>query len=93
MAIVSFNCPETERLFTKGYSRTFAGIQRVAERKLAQLEAAHTLRFLRSPPGNRLEKLSGDRADQHSIRINDQWRVCFRWTDDGPADVAIVDYH
>ncbi len=71
----------------------FRVIQGVAERKLAQLAAAQTLEFLRSPPGNRLEALKRDRAGQHSIRINDQWRVCFVWTDSGPADVEIVDYH
>jgi proteic killer suppression protein len=62
-------------------------------RKLAQLDAAQTLEFLYSPPGNRLEKLFRDRKGQHSIRINDQWRVCFVWTASGPADVEIVDYH
>lgn len=68
-------------------------ILRTAIRKLAMLDAAHVLDDLRSPPGNRLEQLSGDRAGQHSIRINDQWRICFIWTDHGPADVEIVDYH
>ena len=62
-------------------------------RKLAQLDAAHTLDFLRSPPGNHLEALKGKRKGQYSIRINDQFRVCFRWIDEGPADVEIVDYH
>ena len=66
---------------------------KVATRRLAQLDAAETLDFLRSPPGNRLEKLSGNRAGRNSIRINEQWRVCFRWTSSGPADVEIVDYH
>ena len=66
---------------------------KVATRRLAQLDAAETLDFLRSPPGNRLEKLTGNRAGQYSIRINGQWRVCFRWTRTGPADVEIVDYH
>lgn len=65
----------------------------MAERKLAQLDAAQTLDFLRAPPGNRLEALKGDRAGQYSIRINDQWRICFVWTDTGPAEVEIVDYH
>jgi proteic killer suppression protein len=65
----------------------------VAERKLQQLDSAITLEFLRSPPGNRLETLSKDRAGQHSIRINAQWRICFIWTDDGPEHVEIVDYH
>ena len=93
MAIISFKCADTQRLFTSGKSRRFANIQNVAERKLAQLAAAQTLEFLRSPPGNRLEALKRDRAGQHSIRINDQWRVCFVSTDSGPADVEIVDYH
>ena len=66
---------------------------RIAVRKLAQLDAAETLDFLRAPPGNRLEALAGERKGQHSIRINDQFRVCFRWTTDGPEDVEIVDYH
>jgi proteic killer suppression protein len=65
----------------------------IAIRKLAQLDAAHTLDFLRSPPGNHLEALKGKREGQHSIRVNDQFRVCFRWTREGPADVKIVDYH
>jgi proteic killer suppression protein len=64
-----------------------------AQRKLTMLNAATELRDLRSPPGNRLEALMGDRAGQHSIRINGQWRVCFVWTDDGPVNVEIVDYH
>ena len=65
----------------------------VVRRKLDQLNQAHVLDDLRAPPANRLEKLKGDRSGQHSIRINDQYRVCFRWTDQGPADVGIVDYH
>ena len=93
MAIVSFRCQDTQRLFTSGKSRRFASIQSVAERKLAQLDAAQTLDFLRAPPGNRLELLGGDRAGQHSIRINGQWRLWFFWTDEGPACVEIVDYH
>lgn len=68
-------------------------ILRPAIRKLAMLDAAHVLEDLRVPPGNRLEQLSGERAGQHSIRINDQWRICFIWTDHGPTDVEIVDYH
>lgn len=70
-----------------------ADILRAAIRKLAMLDAAHVLEDLRSPPGNRLEQLAGDRAGQHSIRINGQWRICFTWTDNGPTDVEIVDYH
>lgn len=70
-----------------------ADIFRVAVRKVAMLQAAVQLDDLRVPPGNRLEALTGDRAGQHSIRINDQWRLCFKWTDSGPEDVEIVDYH
>lgn len=91
--IQSFKCKHTQALFEGGSPSRFRAIQRVAERKLAQLAAAQTLEFLRSPPGNRLEALQGDRTGQYSIRINDQWRVCFAWTDNGPADVEIVDYH
>ena len=76
-----------------GSPKRFRSIQSVAERKLAQLDAAKTLGFLRSPPGNRLETLKGDRACQHSIRINDQFRVCFVWNDNDPINVEIVDYH
>jgi toxin HigB-1 len=68
-------------------------VQRVALRKLAMLDAAEQLADLRVPPGNRLEKLSGDRVGQYSIQINQQWRICFRWSDAGPEDVQIVDYH
>lgn len=93
MPILSFKCQETQRLFTRGKTRRFANVQRVAERKLAQLDAAQTLDFLRIPPGNRLEPLSGDRQGQYSIRINDQWRLCFVWTEKGVAEVEIVDYH
>ncbi len=91
--IRSFRCRQTRRLFETGRCRRFSAIRNVAERKLAQLDAAATLDFLRSPPGNRLEALKGNRAGQFSIRINDQYRICFRWTDDGPEDVEIVDYH
>lgn len=93
MAIQSFNCIDTQRLFTTGASRRFSNIQRIAERKLVQLDAATTLDFLRSPPGNRLERLVGNRSGQYSIRINVQWRICFIWTEKGPAAVEIVDYH
>ena len=93
MAILSFNCAETQRLFCSGTTRRFTNIQAVAERKLAQLDAAQTLDFLRSPPGNRLETLTGNRKGQHSIRINDQWRLCFVWTHQSVADVEIVDDH
>ena len=91
--IRSFGDAETRRLFETGRSRRFAAFAEIAMRKLAQLDAAHTLEFLRSPPGNRLEALKGDRKGQCSIRINDQFRVCFRWTPDGPEGVEIVDYH
>lgn len=91
--IQSFKSKETQALFEGRCPRRFRAIQSVAERKLTQLEAAQTLEFLRSPPGNRLEKLSGNREGQYSIRVNDQFRVCFVWTDHGPAEVEIVDYH
>jgi proteic killer suppression protein len=91
--IRSFRCKDTKALFGTGRSRRFSAILAVAERKLAQLHAAETLEFLRSPPGNRLEALKGDREGQYSIRINSQYRVCFRWTTQGPEDVEIVDYH
>ena len=91
--IRSFCCSETRSLFETGRSRRFAAIARVATRKLALLDAAETLEFLAAPPGNRLEVLRGDRVGRHSIRINDQWRLCFRWTGAGPEDVEIVDYH
>jgi proteic killer suppression protein len=91
--IVSFNCSDTAKLFETGKSRRFANIRGVAERKLQQLDSAVTLEFLRPPPGNRLEVLTGDRAGQYSIRINEQWRVCFVWSEKGPQGVEIVDYH
>ena len=91
--IRSFSCADTQALYETGRNRRFAAIAGVAARKLAQLDAAETLEFLRAPPGNRLEALKGDRAGQHSIRINDRFRLCFRWTKAGPEDVAIVDYH
>ena len=91
--IKSFSCANTQALFETGKCKRFSGIANVAMRKLAQLDAAQTLEFLRSPPGNRLEPLKDDRAGQHSIRVNDQFRVCFRWTEAGPEDVEIVDYH
>lgn len=91
--IKSFKCGDTHGLFEAGKSARFGSILKVATRKLAQLQAAATLEFLRSPPGNRLEALKGDREGQYSIRINDQWRICFRWTAAGPEDVEIVDYH
>ena len=91
--IQSFRCTKTQALFETGRSKRFRRIMKVATRRLAQLDAAETVAFLRSPPGNRLERLGGKRTGQYSVRINDQWRVCFRWTRSGPADVEIVDYH
>jgi proteic killer suppression protein len=91
--IQSFKCQDTQSLFETGKSRRFANIRDVAERKLTQLAAAMTLEFLKSPPGDHLERLARDREGQYSIRINQQWRVCFVWTAEGPCDVEIVDYH
>ena len=91
--IRSFRCADTQLLYETGKSKRFSGIATVATRKLTQMDAAATLEFLRSPPGNRLEALKNDRLGQHSIRINAQWRLCFRWTAAGPEDVEIVDYH
>jgi proteic killer suppression protein len=91
--IVSFRDAETEALAAGRHVRRFHRIEAVARRKLRQLQIAGRLADLRVPPGNRLEALKGDRASQHSIRVNDQYRICFRWTPAGPADVEIVDYH
>ena len=91
--IRSFRCKDTQALFETGRTRRWPSLMAVAERKLIQLHAAETLADLKAPPGNRLEALAGDREGQHGIRINDQWRVCFRWTPEGPEDVEIVDYH
>jgi len=91
--IQGFSCKDTQTLFEGSSDRRFRNIEAVATRKLAMLDAAKSLEFLRSPPGNRLEALRGDRSGRWSIRINDQWRVCFSWTDAGPDDVEIVDYH
>lgn len=91
--IKSFSCKETQALFEGRNPRRFRAIQIVAERKLTLLEAAATLNFLRSPPGNRLEALHGDRKGQWSIRVNDQWRICFKFKNGDVFDVEIVDYH
>jgi len=92
--ITSFRCRETERIFKGKFSATLPQvIQKAAARKLEIIDAARDLEDLRTPPGNRLEALSGDRRGQHSIRINEQWRVCFVWQDGNANDVEIVDYH
>lgn len=92
--IKSFADAETEKVFRRQFSRKLPGeIQSVALRKLRMLENAHSINDLRSPPANRLEKLSKDRSGQYSIRINDTWRVCFVWQGDDAFDVEIVDYH
>lgn len=91
--IQSFKCRDTQALYEGKSPRRFKAFLSVAERKLAQLDAAQTLDFLKAPPGNRLEALKGDRKGQHSIRINDQWRICFVWSEAGPLGVEIVDYH
>lgn len=93
MAILSFSCADTEALFDRRRVPRFANIEASARRKLLLLDAAKDLSDLRIPPGNRLEALSGDRMGQHSVRINDQWRLCFRWTAEGAEDVEVVDYH
>ena len=91
--IGSFASKETEALFRLERSRKWVNIERQALRKLVQLDLAKTLDDLRVPPGNRLEPLSGNRKGQWSIRINGQFRICFRWTGEGPEDVEIADYH
>jgi proteic killer suppression protein len=92
--IVSFADKETEKIFGRAFSRKLpADIQRVARRKLEMLDATENLNDLRIPPANRLERLSGERENQHSIRINDQWRICFVWRKQNAHEVEIVDYH
>lgn len=91
--IHSFVCPDTEALFHSRLVPRFKNIERVARRKLLQLQASTELASLRVPPGNQLEALKHDRVGQHSIRINDQWRLCFVWREDGAHQVEIVDHH
>jgi proteic killer suppression protein len=91
--IQSFNCDDTRRLSDGARVARWSNILGPAMRKLAMLQAAGSLSDLKVPPGNRLEALVGNRRGQHSIRINDQWRICFKWTAGGPAEVEIVDYH
>lgn len=93
MSIQSFKCPDTQALFQLKRVARWRGIETVALRKLRMLHAAHGLVDLKVPPGNRLEALRGDRRGQHSVRVNDQWRICFVWTDSGPDQVEIVDYY
>jgi proteic killer suppression protein len=93
MTIKSFKCAETELLFGGTRVRRFVNFEAVAMRKLAMLNRAGRMDDLRVPPGNRLEALKGDRTGQHSIRVNDQYRICFVWTASGPSNVEIVDYH
>ena len=91
--IKSFRCRDTEALSEDRFVRRFQGIERIARRKLEALNAATSLADLAFIPGNRLEALRGDRAGQHSIRINDQWRLCFEWSGRDSFNVEIVDYH
>lgn len=92
--IRSFRNTDTEKVWNREHVRAFGPeLQRAAQKKLRLLNAASELNSMRVPPGNRLEKLVGDRAGQHSIRINDQYRICFIWTDNGATDVEITDYH
>jgi proteic killer suppression protein len=93
MAIASFRCSDTEKPFLRERVKRFRNIEIVARRKLEQLQWSEALDDLRVPPGNRLEALAGDRSGQHSIRVNDQFRICFVWTTFGAKDVEIVDYH
>jgi len=94
LVLQSFGDSDTEPVWRRTSVKRFhRDLQRVALRKLVILDAADNLTDLRVPPGNRLERLSGTRAGQHSIRINDQWRICFRWTKAGPEEVTITDYH
>ncbi|OLT48763.1 plasmid maintenance system killer protein [Saccharomonospora sp. CUA-673] len=91
--IQSFADKQTEQVWNQERTRLHPALQRTAHRKLQLLNGAGAVSDLRVPPGNRLEKLHGDRKGRYSIRINDQWRICFIWTDGGPEEVEIVDYH
>lgn len=91
--IKNFQDKKTEEFFSGKTVKQFSAFKRAAERKLGMLDSASELRDLLPPPANRLEKLKGDRTGQHSIRINDQWRICFVWKEDGPYEVEITDYH
>lgn len=92
--IKSFRCKETEKIFFRKYtSHLPSQIHRIAQRKLSLLDSAEEIEDLRIPPGNRLEKLKGDRESQYSVRINDQWRLCFYWHEGNAFEVEIVDYH
>lgn len=91
--IKSFRCSDTKALFDDVVVARFRNIERQARRKLLYLHRARTLEDLKQPPGNHLEALKGDRQGQHSIRVNDQWRICFRWVEGDVMDVEIVDYH
>jgi len=93
MSIISFKCQDTQKLFQGNRVRRWIAIERPALRKLEQLDWSLVIDDLRVPPGNRLEALKGSRKGQYSIRINDQWRVCFIWTIHGPKNVEIVDIH
>ena len=91
--INSYKCKDTKTLANGQRVKRFVNIENVARRKLRQLEIANRIEDLRVPPGNRLEALKGDRSGQYSIRINEQWRICFYWSNSGADDVEIVDYH
>ena len=91
--VISFNCKETEALFHSNAVPRFKNIERVARRKLLQLHAATELDSLRIPPSTQLEALKGDRRGQYSVRVNDQWRICFVWRDGAADQVEVVDYH